>query len=82
MNLNVHVPKQLESALLAAVRKASLSPSLFLEGLLRRELEVPSASFSVAFAALAGSWEDDRSADEICRDIEQSRRDAQQPELV
>ncbi len=81
MNLEVHVPEQLEPALQAVARQASLSPSLFLEGLLRRELELPSAGFSDGFAALTGCWEDDRSADEICQDIEQSRVDAQRPGL-
>jgi hypothetical protein len=61
--------------------EAGESPPLFVQSLLREWLAGRGRTFSEEFAALAGSWEDDRSADEIIRDIEASRTTAQRPEL-
>lgn len=74
MKLSIYVPKDLEAPLEAEAAKWGLSPSMFVQSLIRARLERGGRTFSEEFAALAGGWEDDRSADEIARDIEESRR--------
>lgn len=81
MKISVYVPKDLEEPLREEAAEAGASPPLFVQALLRERLEVRSRTFSKEFAALAGSWEDDRSAAEIVRDIEQSRRSADRTAL-
>lgn len=81
MKVSVYVPKDLEEPLREEAAEAGASPPLFVQSLLRERLEGRRKSFSEEFAALAGSWEDDRSAVEIVRDIEQSRRTADRTEL-
>ena len=81
MKLSIYVPKDLEAPLEAAAAKRGQSPSLFVQSLIRARLERGGRTFSEAFAALAGSWEDDRAADEIIRDIEASRRSVRRPAL-
>ncbi len=44
-------------------------------------LEAAPRRFSAEFLDLAGTWEDDRSTEEILRDIEDSRLDAARPVL-
>lgn len=81
MKLSIYVPKDLEEPLEAEAAKRGESPSMFVQSLVRARLERGGRSFSEDFAALAGSWEDDRSADEIVRDVEESRRSVRRPAL-
>lgn len=76
MKLSVYVPKELEEPLEAEAAKRGESPSLFVQSLIRERLARGGRTFSEAFTALAGSWEDSRSADEIVRDVEESRHTA------
>jgi hypothetical protein len=76
MNLTVYVPREMVEELGERARRAGLTPSLFVQSLLRRELAGEAERFSDAFAALAGSWEDRRTADEIVVDIKRHRRRA------
>lgn len=81
MKLSIYVPKDLEAPLEAEAAKRGESPSMFVQSLIRARLERGGRTFSEEFATLAGSWEDDRSADEIVRDIEESRRSVRRPAL-
>lgn len=81
MKLSIYVPKDLEEPLEAEAARRGESPSMFVQSLIRARLERGGRTFSEEFAALAGSWKDDRSADEIVRDIEESRRSARRPAL-
>jgi hypothetical protein len=76
MKISVYVPKELEEPLREEAAEAGESPPLFVQSLLRKRLHSRRRSFSEEFAALAGSWEDERSVEEIVRDIEESRRSA------
>lgn len=38
--------------------------------------------FTPAFAALAGSWEDERTAEEICHELEERHQDASRSVLL
>ena len=81
MKISIYIPKDLEKPLLAEAREAGESPSLFVQSLVRDRLEGKREAFSDEFAALAGSWEDIRSVDEIIRDIEGSRTSSEHPPL-
>lgn len=81
MKLSIYIPKDLEAPLEAEAAKHGQSPSRFVQSLIRARLEEGGRSFSDRFAALAGSWEDSRSAEEIVRDIEESRLSVRQPVL-
>ena len=76
MKISVYVPKELESHLREQAEEQSMTPSLFVQSLVRERFKQEPRRFTPAFAALAGSWEDERSAAEICRDLEDSRREA------
>jgi hypothetical protein len=76
MNLTVYVPKDLADRLERRARREGTTPSLFAQGVLRAALEPERRTFSRAFRELAGSWEDDRSASAIIRDIRGHRRSA------
>lgn len=73
MNLTLYVPKDLEDELQRRAAEAGTSPSLFVQSVLRVALAERAAEFSPAFAALAGSWEDDRAPEEIIADIGKGR---------
>jgi hypothetical protein len=81
MKISVYVPKELEEPLREEAAEAGESPPLFVQSLLRERLQGRRKSFSKEFAALAGSWEDNRPAEEIIRDIEESRQSAHRPAL-
>lgn len=81
MKISVYVPKELEEPLREEAAEAGASPPLFVQSLLRERLEGRRKTFSEVFAALAGSWEDDRSVEEIVHDIEESRKSAQRAVL-
>ncbi len=81
MKLSVYVPKDLEEPLRRQAEAAELTPSRFIQSVLEQELRRSPKRFSEAFLALAGSWEDRRSTEEILREIEESRRDAARPAL-
>lgn len=81
MKLSVYVPKDLEETLRERASEAGESPSMFVQTVLRERLERGPRRFSNGFLELAGSWEDDRSTEEIIEDIERSRRDAERPSL-
>lgn len=81
MKISVYVPKELEEPLREEAAEAGASPPLFVQALLRERLEERRKTFSEAFAALAGSWEDDRSVEEIVHDIEESRKSARRDVL-
>ncbi len=76
MKISVYVPKELERPLREQAEEQSMTPSRFVQSLVRERFEREPRHFTEAFAALAGSWEDERSAGEICRDLEESRQDA------
>ena len=69
MKISVYVPKELEDRLREQAKEQSTTPSLFVQSLVRERFEQEPKRFTPAFAALAGSWEDERSAEEICRDL-------------
>lgn len=81
MKISVYVPKELEEPLREEAAEAGESPPLFVQSLLRERLEGRRKTFSEAFAALAGSWEDARSVEEIVHDIERSRKSPQRAVL-
>jgi hypothetical protein len=81
MKISVYIPKELEEPLREEAAEAGASPPLFVQSLLRERLEARRKTFSEAFAALAGSWEDDRSVEEIVQDIEESRKSARRAVL-
>lgn len=81
MKISVYVPKELEEPLREEAAEAGESPPLFVQSLLRERLHSRRRSFSEEFAALAGSWEDDRPAEEIIRDIEKNRQSAHRSAL-
>lgn len=76
MKISVYVSKELEGRLREEAEEQRMTPSLFVQSLVRERFEQRPRRFSRAFADLAGSWEDERSAEEICGDVEASRRDA------
>ena len=82
MNLTVYIPRSLQRTLRQRAQAAGLTPARYLQQLLRRDVEGGATEFSSQFAALAGSWEDDRAADNIIRDIEANRMDSERPELA
>ena len=82
MNLTVYVPRSLQRALRERARAADLSPARYLQHLLRQDVEKDPEEFSARFAALAGSWEDDRPTVDIVRDIDEHRTSADRPELT
>jgi hypothetical protein len=51
------------------------------QSLVRERLKGRGSAFSREFAALAGSWEDERAVEEIIRDIEASRTSARRAGL-
>lgn len=81
MKLSVYVPKRLEDRLRRQAAAAALTPSRYIQTLVEEELERGPRRFSDAFAALAGSWQDERSGERLLRELEQSRRDADRPAL-
>jgi len=81
MKISVYVPKEFEGQLREKAEEQGMTPSLFIQGLVREQFERGQRRFSRSFAALAGSWEDERSAEEICRDLEESRQDAERSVL-
>lgn len=82
MNLTVYIPRSLQDKLRQRARAAKLTPARYLQQLLRQDIEDGPREFSARFAALAGSWEDDRPAADIVRDIEDNRIDAERPEMT
>lgn len=76
MKISLYVPKALEGRLREQAEERSMTPSLFVQSLVRERFEQVPRRFTPAFAALAGSWQDERSARDICRDLEESRQDA------
>ena len=81
MKISVYVPKELEGRLREQAKEQSTTPSLFVQSLVRERFEQEPKRFTPAFASLAGSWEDERSTEEICRDLEESRQDAERSVL-
>jgi len=82
MNLTVYIPRSLQRTLRQRARAANLTPARYLQHLLRQDVEEGPIEFSERFAALAGSWEDDRAAGDIVRDIKDHRIDSERPELT
>jgi hypothetical protein len=76
VKISVYIPKELEEPLREEAAEAGESPTLFVQSLVRERLGRRNREFSEAFAARAGSWEDDRSVAEIVRDIQESRTSA------
>ena len=81
MKLSVYVPKDLEGPLRRQAADAEQTPSRFIQSLLEERLRRGPRRFSEEFAALAGSWEDRRTSEEILREIERSREDTDRPAL-
>ncbi len=76
MKISVYLPKELEGPLRERAEERHMTPSPYVQSLVRERFERHPRRFTPAFAALAGSWEDERSAAEICRELEESRQDA------
>jgi hypothetical protein len=72
MNLTVYVPKNLEAKLRKRAAAVGLAPGLYVQQVIREELEAQ-RRFSPQFEALAGSWDDVRTATDIVRDIKTHR---------
>lgn len=81
MKLSVYVPKELEEPLKTKARAEGVSPSIYVQSVVRHDLETDS-EWPEAFRELAGSWEDDRTAEEIMRDIEESRTSTERDEFL
>lgn len=81
MNLTVYVPKALAEHLERRALAEGTTPSLFVQRVLRAALIPERRSFSRRFLELAGSWEDDRSAPAIVRDIRAQRRSSRRAAL-
>ncbi|MDA8017196.1 MAG: hypothetical protein MPN21_07075 [Thermoanaerobaculia bacterium] len=82
MKLSVYVPKELEEPLRARADAEGMSPALYVQSVLRGDIEGHRREWSDEFRALAGSWKDDRSTEEIVRDIEESRISTQRAALI
>lgn len=82
MKLSVYVPKRFEDKLRKEAEAAEITPARLIQELVEEHLDAAPHRFSAKFLALAGSWEDDRSTEEIIQDIEDSRLDADRPELL
>ena len=81
MNVTVYVPKELEEKLQKRADGVGMTPASYIQSLLREAMSEEPSRFSDAFAALAGSWEDDRSARDILRDIKLRRSSSSRPAL-
>jgi hypothetical protein len=81
MRLTIEVPEDLERLLRDRAEASAVSPTRYVESILRTHLASRPRRFSKEFLDLAGTWEDDRSSDEIVRDIEESRIDGKRPHL-
>ena len=74
MKISVYVPKELEDRLHLHAKEQQTTPALYVQSLVRERFEQETRRFTPTFATLAGSWEDDRTSEEICRELEESRR--------
>lgn len=81
MRLSVYIPKEIEGRLEEAAEESGLSVTKLIQEIVREKLESRRRSFSRRFLALAGSWEDDRSSEEILRDLRAARSGAQRATL-
>lgn len=81
MNLSVYVPKHLQEALRERARRANTTPSRFVQQLVKERLAENEPRFSDAFVALAGSWEDSRTVEEIIEDIRNTRQSVEREPL-
>lgn len=81
MKLSVYVPKRLEDQLRERAKEAEVTPSRLIQSLVEEAFDAAPRRLSKEFLDLAGSWEGDRSSEEIIRDIEESRLDTDRPEL-
>lgn len=82
MNLTVYVPKALETTLREKASQAGVTPALYVQRIIKDKLTSDEPRFSDRFAALSGSWEDERSVEEIMANIEQARTTAEPPEFA
>ena len=82
MNLTVYIPRSLQQTLRQRAQAAGLTPARYLQHLLRQDVEAGPQEFSANFAALAGSWEDDRAAADVVRDIEDHRVNSERASLT
>jgi hypothetical protein len=71
MKLSVYVPKRLEEKLREEAEAAEVTPAHLIQELVEHRLDAVPRRFSADFLALAGSWEDDSSTEEILRDTEE-----------
>lgn len=81
MKLSVNLPERMSDQLERRARRAGLAPADYVEKLVQQSLAQESPAFSEKFLSLAGSWEDERTTEEIVRDIEESRTIGRRPEL-
>jgi siderophore synthetase component len=82
MNLTVYIPRSLQRTLRQRAQAAGLTPARYLQQLLRQDVEAGPKEFSANFANLAGSWDDERAANDVIRDIENNRIDSERLELA
>jgi hypothetical protein len=81
MRLTIEVPEDLERLLLDRAEASAVSPTRYVESILRTHLASRPRRVSKPFLELAGAWEDDRPTEEIIRDIEESRIDGTRPPM-
>ena len=81
MKLSVDVPQRVKDQLERRAKRAGLTPADYVGKLVQQSLADEIPAFSEQFLSLPGSWEDERTTEEIVRDIEESRITGQRPEL-
>ena len=82
MKLSVYVPQDLEEPLRARAASEGLTPSLYVQAVVREDIKSHGQQWSDEFKALAGSWQDERSTEEIIRDIEENRSSVERDALL
>lgn len=81
MKLSVDVSQRVSDQLERRARRAGLTPADYVGKLVQQSLADETSAFSEQFMSLAGSWEDERTTEEIVRDIEESRTTVRRPEF-
>ena len=82
MKLSVYIPKDLEKPLMQRADGSGLSPSRVVQDLVRASLSGQRRTFSDEFMALAGSWEDDKTTEAICQEIDDDQVVAERVEML
>jgi len=65
MEILVRIPEDLEVPLQSEATRVGMTPSMYIQSLVHQCLAAANHHFSQEFANLAGSWEDERSVEEM-----------------